>query len=318
MGGAAPPIPGCFRLVAVEETGSTNDDAMAAAREGALDGTLIWARRQTKGRGRRGRRWISPDGNLHVSFVVRPGVPSARAGEVAFVAALAAADACARLAPKADIRCKWPNDVLADGRKAAGLLIESSISQDRIDWLVIGVGINLAAHPAEVEFPATDLAHHRGAPVAVEEGLSALAKAFEARYKAWLAQGFAAVRSAWLERAAGLGGPIRVRLETGEVHGTFAGLDEEGALRLSLADGSTLTVEPLVRTKRRLGLKHFDPCTILLNNDLSAGIPDVLKDLHEQYLLPPLHAGWAVRRKSQHFEAYEEVAKKFEIGRAHV
>ncbi len=80
---------------------------------------------------------------------------------------------------------------------------------------------------------------------------------------------------------------------------------------LPLADGSTLTLEPLVRTKRRLGLKHFDPCTILLNNDLSAGIPDVLKDLHEQYLLPPLHAGWAVRRKSQHFEAYEEVAKKF-------
>lgn len=80
---------------------------------------------------------------------------------------------------------------------------------------------------------------------------------------------------------------------------------------LTLADGSTLTVEPLIRTKRRLGLKHFDPCTILLNNDLSSGIPDVLKDLHEQYLLPPLHAGWAVRRKSQHFAAYEEVAKKF-------
>lgn len=80
---------------------------------------------------------------------------------------------------------------------------------------------------------------------------------------------------------------------------------------LSLADGSTLTLEPLVRTKRRLGLKHFDPCTILLNNDLSAGIPSVLEDLHEQYLLPPLHAGWAVRRKSQHFESYEEVAKKF-------
>jgi glutamate--cysteine ligase len=66
-----------------------------------------------------------------------------------------------------------------------------------------------------------------------------------------------------------------------------------------------------VRTKHRLGLKHFDPCTILLNNDLSAGIPDILKNLHEQYLLPPLHAGWAVRRKSQHFLAYEEVAKKF-------
>lgn len=80
---------------------------------------------------------------------------------------------------------------------------------------------------------------------------------------------------------------------------------------IALPDGGTLTLEPLERSKRRLGLKHFDPCTILLNNDLSAGIPEVLKDLHEQYLLPPLHAGWAVRRKSQHFKYYEEAAKKF-------
>ena len=80
---------------------------------------------------------------------------------------------------------------------------------------------------------------------------------------------------------------------------------------LVLPSGDQLTVEPLVRSQRRLGLKDFDPCTILLNNDLSAGLPKVLENLHEQYLLPPLHAGWAVRRKSNHFHAYEEVAKKF-------
>ncbi len=80
---------------------------------------------------------------------------------------------------------------------------------------------------------------------------------------------------------------------------------------IELPDGSSLTVEPLVRTRGRLGLKDFDPCTILLNNDLSAGLPKVLENLHEQYLLPPLHAGWAVRRKTNHFQAYEEVAKKF-------
>ncbi|MES3013631.1 MAG: glutamate--cysteine ligase, partial [Pseudomonadota bacterium] len=78
-----------------------------------------------------------------------------------------------------------------------------------------------------------------------------------------------------------------------------------------LPDGGALLIEPLLRSKRRLGLKDFDPCTILLNNDLSAGIPKVLEGLHEQYLLPPLHAGWAVRRKSLHFQSYEEVAKKF-------
>ena len=80
---------------------------------------------------------------------------------------------------------------------------------------------------------------------------------------------------------------------------------------IALPDGSSLTLEPLLRTRGRLGLKNFDPCTILLNNDLSAGVPKVLQNLHEQFLLPPLHAGWATRRKTNHFHAYEEVAKKF-------
>ncbi|MGA1326008.1 MAG: glutamate--cysteine ligase [Rubrivivax sp.] len=82
-------------------------------------------------------------------------------------------------------------------------------------------------------------------------------------------------------------------------------------MRLSLPDGDELVVEPLIRARGRLGLKHFDPCTILLNNDLSGGIPQVLQGLYEQYLLPPLHAGWAVRRKTRHFQSYEEVAKRF-------
>ncbi len=90
-------------------------------------------------------------------------------------------------------------------------------------------------------------------------------------------------------------------------------LDEEikQPVQLPLPDGSTLTLEPLLRARGRLGLKDFDPCTILLNNDLSAGVPQVLQGLHQQYLLPPLHAGWGVRRKSRHFQSYEEVAKKF-------
>jgi glutamate--cysteine ligase len=90
-------------------------------------------------------------------------------------------------------------------------------------------------------------------------------------------------------------------------------LDEgiKAPTQLALPDGGELTLEPLVRTRGRLGLKDFDPCTILLNNDLSSGIPRVLEGLHEQYLLPPLHAGWAVRRKSRHFRSYDEVSKKF-------
>ncbi len=87
--------------------------------------------------------------------------------------------------------------------------------------------------------------------------------------------------------------------------------DVKQPTRIALPDGSELTIEPLVRVRGRVGLKDFDPCTVVLNNDLSAGIPKVLENLHEQYLLPPLHAGWAVRRKSHHFRSYEEVAKKF-------
>jgi glutamate--cysteine ligase len=80
---------------------------------------------------------------------------------------------------------------------------------------------------------------------------------------------------------------------------------------IELPGGGTVLLEPVVRSRRRLGLKDFDPCTILLNNDLSSGIPGILEDIHEQYLLPPLHAGWSVRRKSNHFHSYEEVSKRF-------
>jgi glutamate--cysteine ligase len=93
----------------------------------------------------------------------------------------------------------------------------------------------------------------------------------------------------------------------------FGTLDETiaGPVTISLADGQKIVLEPLERSQRRLGLKNFDPCSILLNNDLSGGIPPVLENLHEQYVLPPLHAGWAVRRKSTHFSCYDDVAKKF-------
>ena len=93
----------------------------------------------------------------------------------------------------------------------------------------------------------------------------------------------------------------------------FGSLSPEikGPTTLTLPTGETIMIEPLIRSDRRLGLKDFDPCTILLNNDLSAGIPGILEDLHEQHLLPPLHAGWSVRRKSRHFQAYEEVSKRF-------
>src|SRR6202012_4071440 len=131
--------------------------------------------------------------------------PAGRAGETAFIAALASADTCKALARATDIRCKWPNDVLADGRKVGGLLIESSIAANQIEWLVVGVGINLASHPEGVEFPATNLVCHAGNPILVEEALAVFATAFDTRYRQWQDGGFAQIRAAWLQYAAGLG-----------------------------------------------------------------------------------------------------------------
>ena len=229
-----------YRLVRLGETASTNDDArrMAVGNEisgGAADGTLVWADRQTAGRGRRGRRWESPAGNLYLSLLLRPAVPLARAGQIGFLAALAIAETCAALLPYRAVACKWPNDVLIDGQKVAGLLLESEAQPDGIiEWLVLGLGINVAHYPEGMEFPATSLAA-AGSEADIATVMAMVANAFAIWYRRWQAEGFAPVREAWLIRAAGIGGPVRVRFETRTEQGIFAGLDGEGALLLHKA-----------------------------------------------------------------------------------
>ncbi len=221
-----------YRLVRLDETASTNDDARRLAGEGAPQGTLVWALRQSAGRGRRGRRWDSPPGNLYMSLLLRPEMPLARAGQVGFLAALAISETLATLLPGRRVACKWPNDVLIDGKKAAGLLLESEARSDgSADWLVLGLGVNVASYPEGVEFPATSLAA-QGSGAAVADVLSGLAGRFAGWYHRWQAEGFAPVRQAWLAQAAGIGGPVRVRFETRTEEGVFAGLDGEGALLL--------------------------------------------------------------------------------------
>ena len=153
-------LPSFYSLIHLARTGSTNDEAKRLAAEGAADGTLIWADSQTAGRGRRGRLWQSPPGNLYVSIILRPGLPVARLGQVGFAAALAIVETAASLLPpSAVVCCKWPNDVLIDGRKTAGLLLETdSLADGSAAWLVLGVGINIAGHPADTEYPATSFA----------------------------------------------------------------------------------------------------------------------------------------------------------------
>jgi BirA family transcriptional regulator, biotin operon repressor / biotin---[acetyl-CoA-carboxylase] ligase len=234
----APSLPPFFCLLRFDRIGSTNDEAKQRAASGAPEGTLVWALEQTAGRGRRGRPWVSPPGNLYLSLVLRPQARPAEAAQLGFAAALAVAEACARFLPAGtEILCKWPNDVLIGGAKVAGILLESCADPERgLAWLVLGIGVNLAAHPDATEFPATSLAAS-GATVTPAALLPILAERLYAWYEIWRGQGFAPVRAAWLARAFGLGGPIRVRLARAELGGRFAGLDEQGLLLLDGAEG---------------------------------------------------------------------------------
>jgi BirA family biotin operon repressor/biotin-[acetyl-CoA-carboxylase] ligase len=231
-------LPSFYRLVSHERIASTSDEAKRLAAEGAPAGTLVWARVQTGGRGRQGRVWISPAGNFYASLILRPAVRVVTAAQLGFVAALAVADACLALAPDAAISLKWPNDVLLARRKLAGLLLESqSRSDGTLDWLVLGIGINLATYPVEVEYPATALAA-TGADADAEAMLGTLAVSFLAWYERWRdGAGFATIRAEWLARAQGLNQPIRVRLPGETREGVFAGLDIDGALLLDTGTG---------------------------------------------------------------------------------
>ncbi|HTZ37379.1 MAG TPA: biotin--[acetyl-CoA-carboxylase] ligase [Stellaceae bacterium] len=227
-----------FRLVAYETVGSTNDEAKRLARDGAAEGLVVWAREQQAGRGRRGHVWASPPGNLYLSLLLRPNCRAAAAAQLGFVTALALAEALGEFAGTAiDLRFKWPNDVMGNGRKLAGILLETEmLAGDVPAFVVIGIGVNLASSPREVAYPATSLIEE-GVTLSPETLIPPLAERMAAWLETWRTSGFAAVREAWLGRAIGLGGPIRVRLEHATLDGAFLDLDEDGALLLGLPEG---------------------------------------------------------------------------------
>jgi BirA family biotin operon repressor/biotin-[acetyl-CoA-carboxylase] ligase len=239
MNQAEPKLPDDFHLHRYETLGSTNDEARRLARAGAPEGTLVWSLAQTAGKGRRGRLWVSPPGNLYLSLVQRPAVPPAQAAQLGFVAAIALGDAVDRLAgPAQRLRYKWPNDLLLDGRKIAGILLELETSPSgTADFVVVGVGVNLVSAPHDLEFPATSLAEAGVAEVTPRRLLEVFAQCFADWAKRRREEGFASVRAAWLKRASGLGEGIRVRLEHQTLDGRFLDLDHDGALLLDGAAG---------------------------------------------------------------------------------
>jgi BirA family biotin operon repressor/biotin-[acetyl-CoA-carboxylase] ligase len=221
---------------------STNAEALALARAGVTRPTWVVARRQTGGRARRGRSWTSEPGNLYASlFLPDPALPGC-AAQLSFVTALAVRDAVVAGAPQhgARLSLKWPNDVLCDGKKIAGLLLEGEMG--KVFTVAIGIGVNCRHHPEGTEFPATDLAAS-GIELPLETLFGNLTRTMLFRLKMWdRGDGFAAIRSDWLADAAGLGARVRVRLETREFSGLFDTLDADGHLIVVKDDGIRETV----------------------------------------------------------------------------
>ncbi len=227
-----------------ESIDSTNEEALRQLAAGAAPPLWIVADEQLCGRGRGGRRWTSPKGNLYATLLISARVAPATATQLSFVAALAAHDASASLLPPEQIpelRLKWPNDVMLNGAKLAGVLLESLKAPNGEGLAVIlGVGINVSHAPANERRPVASLGLNASA---VPEAFGALAAAFEKRLALWdEGRGFPRIREAWLSRALALNEFISVNLNGSAIRGKFRGVDPAGALQLETEPGVVITV----------------------------------------------------------------------------
>lgn len=228
-----------LRVLVFETLPSTNTHALTLARGGERGPLWITARQQTAGRGRHGNEWISPPGNLYATLLLTEPAPAECAPQCSFVSALAVHDAIVACAPELRnvLALKWPNDVLCGGSKLAGILIEGEQVSHGLA-IAIGIGVNLRHHPQGTSYPATDLAAAR-ADVPAENLFAALSAAMLERLGQWRrGAGFGVIRADWLQRAALMGGQMKVRLPGGELSGRCESLDEQGRLLLRLGDGT--------------------------------------------------------------------------------
>lgn len=231
-----------FSHIALDDVGSTNDEARARLSQLPEGEFVVTGRRQLSGRGRRGRNWSSPEGNLYASFAFCPDEPLPRLPELSFVAALAVCDMARTLTGQGEIvRCKWPNDVLCGDAKLCGILLETAALSDGRYAVIVGIGVNVASSPVGTPYPAAALLD-LGFQGAVPEVLEVLSHRLGDWVGTWSSDGFSPVREAWLERASGLGQPIVARLPDRELEGRFAGMAEDGALMLETGTGDVLRI----------------------------------------------------------------------------
>lgn len=225
-----------FRLECHEALPSTQTLVTRLAAEGAPEGLAVLARRQTAGRGTQGRAWQGASGNLHLSVLLRPTEALRLAPQWSLLAVVALADAVAPLLPDpAVLSVKWPNDLLLDGAKAAGILTESaSDGAGGIAWVVFGIGVNLADAPAVPGRRTASLAGLGLDAPAPEVFAADLLAAIGRRRAQRAANGFGPIRDAWLARGPTAGAPLAIRCQDAEIAGRFAGLAEDGRLLLDI------------------------------------------------------------------------------------
>ncbi len=229
----APSPPGAWRLKIVEVLPSTSDLCRTLAEAGEPDGLAVLARRQTQGRGSRGRDWTSPLGNLSLSVLLRPTEAARDAGQWALLAGVALAETMAPFVPDpAALALKWPNDVLLDGRKLAGILVDSATdAQGGLRHVILGMGANLAVAPDLPDRPTACLAE-LGPPPSPEAFAADLLDRIAHWRRIRLIEGFAPIRAAWQARALGLGSHMAIRCDGQVLGGIYAGLGEDGSLLL--------------------------------------------------------------------------------------
>ncbi len=242
-----------YRVEGHHTVGSTNALALERATGGDAGNLWICALKQESGRGRRGRAWETPVGNLAATLLIVGSHDPKRAATLGFVAGLSLSDALQAAIPGASLSVaadaggtkdgsrfalKWPNDVLADGAKLAGILLESTFLPNGRFAVAVGIGVNVVAHPSDLPYPATSL-QALGSDLSAEALFTSLSGAWASNVALWdEGRGLSAIRDRWLDRAAGLGGDVAVRLDGAVLRGTFETIDEDCRFVIRLNDGS--------------------------------------------------------------------------------
>lgn len=236
---------GC-KIVFLQETGSTNAVAFRMAEDGAPEGTTVIADSQSGGKGRLGRVWASPPGvNLYCSIILRPPIQPMAASQLTFLSVVALARAIEQMTNLSP-RIKWPNDILIDGRKVAGLLNEMSAETDKVNFVVLGIGVNLNMtvdqFPSDLRHPATSILIESGVRVRRTDFARCLLRELDEVYATFLQKGYDPVRGEWLQRSRLAGEQVTVSDNGRVTAGRVLGIDEYGALLLETDDGSKVQI----------------------------------------------------------------------------